>query len=509
MQRVARILLLHVCVAALFPDLAVFSVSAQGCQSTIVIVLENNRGGFFPGQKVTLASKVDGKSYQQTSGDRGEATLLVPCNEVFELTISNYTKKVEIESPGAGRQKHTYSYAPDMVQKQKQLAMNDSEQAVVDAAFANLPDTLFLKASVMPPPLKNPDYYAWVVISIRDIGGGPLMNEAVAVTGRRRNKTVKGVTDKTGRLLVYLPKGDTYDINFKYHKNFYSADCEFSKGTMDLKVSFSYLGTREIEKRRKEEQERIARAEKKLKEDLERFEKECTALGLSVEDCYRKEMDKYLKGVIGISDTVVSSVLNRNKWDDKLIVCDVTGSMDPYVAQVALWYRLQLLRGKSLQFVFFNDGDDLPDNRKKIGETGGVHYIRSKAVDSLDRFMSRVQALGTGGDCPENNMEALLKGVKMAAPFKELVMIADNNAPVKDITLLSSFNLPVHIIICGGEGGNVHPDYLKIAWKTKGSIHTVEEDITTLARLSEGQQIVIGGTLYRIMGGEFVEVKKS
>jgi hypothetical protein len=49
---------------------------------------------------------------------------------------------------------------------------------------------------------------------------------------------------------------------------------------------------------------------------------------------------------------------------------------------------------------------------------------------------------------------------------------------------------------------------LKLAWKTRGSIHTIEADIITLSRLSEGQQIEIGGTTYKIMGGEFVNLSE-
>jgi hypothetical protein len=490
-----------------FASLEVFATG--GCESTVVIILENNRGGYHAGQKVTLTSRVDGKQYIQTSDARGEASVIVPCNEMFDLFIANYTKKAEVESPANGRQKHTFSYAPDMLQKQKLLAMSAAEKKLLDEAFKNYPDTIFMKTAVMSMPAKNADYYALVIISISDITGRPLAGETLWITGRTRKKTMTATTDKNGRVLTYLPKGETYDIHFKYHRSYFSIECDYSKGTSDVKVSFSYLGTREIERRRKEEADRIIAEEKKLREARERFEKDCKASGLTIDECYRMERDKYLKGVIGMTDTIVSSVLNRNKWDDKLIICDVTGSMDPYVAQVALWYRLRSLRDGYLQFVFFNDGDNMPDERKRIGETGGIHYTSSASVDSLDRFMSHVQALGSGGDCAENNMEAMIRGIKLAKPFKELVMIADNNAPVKDIALLSSFHVPVHVVVCGASGAAVHPDYMKIAWKTKGTIHTLEEDITTLARLSEGQQISVAGVVYKIMGGEFVELTKD
>ena len=106
-------------------------------------------------------------------------------------------------------------------------------------------------------------------------------------------------------------------------------------------------------------------------------------------------------------------------------------------------------------------------------------------------------------------MEALIKGVKKAQPYKELVMIVDNNAPVKDISLLNQFNKPVHIILCGSYSGEVLVDYLLIAWKTKGSVHTIEEDISKIASMSEGQTIQIGKYTYKILGGEFVRITKA
>jgi hypothetical protein len=208
-------------------------------------------------------------------------------------------------------------------------------------------------------------------------------------------------------------------------------------------------------------------------------------------------------------DTVVMAVLNRNKWSEKLIVCDLTGSMDPYANQLSAWYQLNYKKETNLQFVFFNDGDSKEDHQKVIGSTGGIYYQSSKGLDSLIVMMSKVRHAGHGGDCPENNMEALIKGVKMARPYKELVMIVDNYAPVKDISLLKNFNKPVHIILCGSQSGEVLLDYLLIAWKTKGSVHTIEEDIYKIAGMLEGESIVVGGVTYRIMGGEFVRVSKT
>lgn len=163
-------------------------------------------------------------------------------------------------------------------------------------------------------------------------------------------------------------------------------------------------------------------------------------LGISLEEGYRRKTAEYIIAERPDDDTIISSVLNRNHWFEKLIVCDLSGSMLKYSAQLSLWYQLNLQKEKNLQFVFFNDGDSLADEQKKIGETGGIYYTPAKGVDSLNYFVSRVASAGSGGDVAENNMEALIRGVKMAGPYKELVMIVDNRSPVKDIILLKNFH---------------------------------------------------------------------
>jgi len=61
--------------------------------------------------------------------------------------------------------------------------------------------------------------------------------------------------------------------------------------------------------------------------------------------------------------------------------------------------------------------------------------------------------------------------------------------------------------VCGGESG-INPQYLDLARTTGGSVHTIENDITDLSKLNEGQQVNIGSFTYRIQGGKFVSVSK-
>ncbi|MCE2711753.1 MAG: hypothetical protein LW688_04340 [Cryomorphaceae bacterium] len=75
------------------------------------------------------------------------------------------------------------------------------------------------------------------------------------------------------------------------------------------------------------------------------------------------------------------------------------------------------------------------------------------------------------------------------------------------MALLSKIKKPVHVILCGSVDGTIELAYLQIAKKTGGSIHTMEESLTELAKLKEGQSIQFGDKSYKIVQGNVVEVK--
>jgi hypothetical protein len=194
---------------------------------------------------------------------------------------------------------------------------------------------------------------------------------------------------------------------------------------------------------------------------------------------------------------------NNNKWQKKLIVADLTGSMYPYAQQISTWLKLHFLNDSLRQsFVFFNDGDNKKDEVKKNGVTGGTYYCTAKNVDDLVRAMNLTIRNGTGGDAPENVIESILYGLKKNPKCEHVVLIADNWAKVRDIALLSRVKVPVHVLLCGvTEGMEIHPDYLNIAYKTKGSIHTIEQDITNIITQTAGKKFNINGYEYIIKNG--------
>jgi hypothetical protein len=204
-------------------------------------------------------------------------------------------------------------------------------------------------------------------------------------------------------------------------------------------------------------------------------------------------------------DSTVTKVFRRHNWTNSFIVVDVTGSMYPYTAQLLKWLQLTLTNKANRQFTFFNDGDNKGDDKKTIGKTGGIYSILSNKYDEIEQTIITAMENGNGGDQPENNIEALLESDRLCKDCDSIVMIADNWAPVKDISLLAGYHKPVKIVLCG-VFDKINKDYLTLARETKGSIHLIEEDIYSLSLLKEGETIKIHGGTYKLIKGKFVDI---
>lgn len=175
-------------------------------------------------------------------------------------------------------------------------------------------------------------------------------------------------------------------------------------------------------------------------------------------------------------DSTVFKVLDRNRdWQNAMIVLDWTGSMYGYGAEALLWQAINEDSSGIETCVFFNDGDGMSDKKKVLGYTGGVHSTSAKPVATPMRSMKKVQRRGRGGDSPENDIEALITAISESPTSKDIILVADNNSCIRDFVLLGCLGRPVHVILCGTKNG-VNHQYLNLAWKTGGSIHTKSAD---------------------------------
>lgn len=227
---------------------------------------------------------------------------------------------------------------------------------------------------------------------------------------------------------------------------------------------------------------------------------------------YVDSSGKSIVKTTGIANTpdVIFKVFDRNKqWKNCLIATDVTSSMYPYLAQFKVWHKLHLNGNSHNQdFIFFNDGDNMPDNLKVTGQVGGLYYVHTSCFSDLSTSMNMAMSSGGGGDGPENNLEAVLEGLSNNPDIKEVIMIADNNATPRDLALLYKIKVPIRLILCGAQFG-INTDYLEMIRTNGGSIHTMEDDLYQLSKLNNGEKIVIDGIEYEMKYGKFLRESKT
>lgn len=206
-----------------------------------------------------------------------------------------------------------------------------------------------------------------------------------------------------------------------------------------------------------------------------------------------------------LPDSTILKTFQRNRhWNNMVVLADVTGSMYPYSAQLLIWIKFNLESTKEGRFIFFNDGDK--NTVKPIGSTGGIYSKKCTSFEEAKELVKHVMRNGSGGDIPENNVEALLQAEKDFPDARFNVMIADNWAPVKDMVLAHRLTKPVRVVLCGVYENGINVDYLNLARLTKGSVHLMEQDLSNIALMNEGEILQVGNRKYKIINGTFEDV---
>lgn len=204
--------------------------------------------------------------------------------------------------------------------------------------------------------------------------------------------------------------------------------------------------------------------------------------------------------------------LDRNieKWKNIVIVCDITTSMFPYTTQVFDW-MMENTDNKTIKgIVFFTDCDSL-GHQTKGKLPGKMFSVRKKDELVLwDTMFAAINNTENNKDKPENNIEALLYAQKQFPDADEFVMIADNSSEVKDMRSLDKIKKKVHVILCGEtyqKNYAFQSDFVEIAKRTKGSIHTVEDDIENVSKVKEMSVVRVGNVYFRFHKGKFYTTK--
>lgn len=205
------------------------------------------------------------------------------------------------------------------------------------------------------------------------------------------------------------------------------------------------------------------------------------------------------------------NVLDRNieNWKDVVIVCDITSSMFPYTTQVFDWLSKNKENKSIKGIVFFTDCDSLGKQARKL--PAKMFSVKNRDENTLwETMFAAIENSENNEDSPENNIEALLYAQSHFPDAQEIVLIADNSSTIKDMNLLSKLKKPVHVIACSEtyiKNLPFQPDFVKLAKKTNGTIHTNEDDISDLSKIEEGIIVRVGKIFFRYHKGKFFATK--
>jgi len=197
---------------------------------------------------------------------------------------------------------------------------------------------------------------------------------------------------------------------------------------------------------------------------------------------YKVAMDMVAPILSGENQDDKSSIVSQSfdeSWSSILLVADWTGSMYDYAPQALRWHLDNRSQVPIRHLVLFNDGDGKSTAQKEIGATGGIYFVNNPSDENqVLQTVAEVVDKGSGGDGPENDIEAILSAIQkydLAEPgsrhpigFNQIVLIADGDAKVRDMELLPRVPYPVHVVAC--RGLKDMGDYLKIACETGGSL---------------------------------------
>ncbi|MFK7948247.1 MAG: hypothetical protein AB8G11_11685 [Saprospiraceae bacterium] len=350
---------------------------------------------------------------------------------------------------------------------------------------------------------------ALFVLTYYDLDSVPVPNETFTIKSTSDGKKYQGKTNEKGEAKVLVPIGNTYQVSATYFENFNTTIIDTTDERRIINGSLFYISSKEYERREKKLKRMLAEREAawlEMKRLYEEFERSWENADLNREEVIYDGYERILS-YTPFRDTIVPVVMRRNsQWTNKLFVVDITTSMTPYADQVKLWYRRNQQFQDATQFVFFNDGGNMQNRDKRIGSTGGIYGCPFCNYTDFRDTLAFARSQGDGGDMQENDLEGILKAITNSQRFTDIVVIVDSQSKVRDISLLSGLNQPVHIILCGKNP--INEQYLTIAYQTGGTIHTMREDINVRNQVN-GVRLNVGTDLFILTKGRFVRYEEK
>ncbi|GAB4257104.1 MAG: hypothetical protein Kow0079_14250 [Vicingaceae bacterium] len=199
----------------------------------------------------------------------------------------------------------------------------------------------------------------------------------------------------------------------------------------------------------------------------------------------------------------VITVLDSINLNKSIIVCDVTGSMSPYIQQVIKFIKTSTNRKEVMGYVFFNDGDKKKSKNKKVLKTGGIYIANNNNEEEVLNVLNQTMINGDGGgEGIENDIEAIIEGIKTFPECEQVILIADNLEFLRDRAYIAEVAKPVHTIICT-QHTVINPDYLDLAKATNGSIWIKGNHLKDFQLITNQNSVVFLNHVYTLNNNKF------
>ncbi len=451
-----------------------------------------------------------GQYWQGTTDEKGELFFLLPYNQRYQTNLAGQENYRKFSVPKKNKHFQTVKVVL-MTAGIKEIVRNDTVFQSLSPGAMPTASRVLLKLQVM------------------DLENRPLAHEEIAFEAKKSGKVYFVSTDKNGHSTLLLPKGETYCVHSYAYRNISCKEFEPTNHSRTSKFVFNMISTAEFKKRERERalllarRDSIQRAErirdsirlarnqytnfylhyKYENRDFKLIETNIKKLALQDREAAKSDTQYYTT----MGDEI-RSMFHRNKeqWKQKRIIANIDCSMYQYIDELLVWNYSDQAEQQNNQYWLFNGfnyyGEEHSDQSRR-----GIFHVPQNNVKGFFTTIDRIVNFSCRGSRLENVVEALILGANGKSQNEDLLFIADNYSDVDDLHKLDELSVPVHVLLTASQYG-INENYLEIAYQTKGSIHTIQEDIdwNRLKRLQDGDVLQIGKFQYRFFKGKFLKV---
>ncbi|MFT4760043.1 MAG: hypothetical protein ACI9XO_002413 [Paraglaciecola sp.] len=444
------------------------------------------------------------------SDEKGEAFFLLPNDRNYSVNVDEESNYRKFTIPKEKNFAKTFSVVY-MSTRIKEVERND---------------TIYQQLSLGQMPTQS---RVLVNINVLDFQGRPLRKEELYFVSEQGRKVYKVVTNSKGAAILMLPKGDAYIVNTYIFPGITRKVYEDTPSSRTSGFKFTTISTAEFQHREKERAMLLAR-----RDSLQREQRLRDSVRIAEMDGYnfylqhyyaKKDLKKIETSVLkkakrdqqALSENAdyyaennqeIKAMLyrNKNQWKKKRIVANIDCSMYQYIDELMVWNYTDLSEQNNNTYWLFNGFQNNAETSETNHHKRGVYHVSKNNIEGFFNTIDKIVDFSCSGNRLENVVEALIIGAENKSTEEELLFIADNYSDVSDLDKIADLTTPIRVLLTASEHG-INEQYLEIAYKTKGSVHTTKEDVFSkeLAALKDGDQLKIGRYRYTFLKGKFLK----